>query len=231
MENIAKTRILIVEDEVSLARSIQIVLEHERYEVEIAQNGYEALGKVVDCKWDLILLDLMLPGLDGFEVCRKIRQNHTMPVIILSAKDSTSDKVTGLDIGADDYLTKPFMMEELLARIRVRLRNSLGAKREGNKIIIKDLIIDQQSRQVIREGQQISLSRREFDFLTYLAENAGAVLSREAILNHVWGYDFYGDAKVVDVFIHYLRSKIDEPFTTPLLHTIRGVGYTLREDK
>lgn len=219
-----------VEDELSLARSIQLELNHENYQAEIAQNGYEALGKVSDGKWDLVILDLMLPGLDGFQVCRRIREVSDLPIIMLTALDAIQDKVKGLDLGADDYLTKPFAMEELLARIRARLRQRPGAWREGNKLVIKDLIIRQDTRQVTRGDRYIPLSRREFDLLTYLAENAGTVLNRETLLNHVWGYDFFGDTNVVDVYIRYLRSKIDEPFATPLLHTVRGVGYTLREE-
>jgi two-component system, OmpR family, response regulator ArlR len=224
-------RILLVEDEASLARSIQLELNHENYLAEIAHNGYEALGKFSDDKWDLIVLDLMLPGLNGFEVCQRIRETSDVPIIMLTALDAIRDKVKGFDFGADDYLTKPFAMEELLARIKARLRQRPAARQDGNKVVVNDLVIRRDTRQVTREGQYISLSRREFDLLTYLAENTGTVLSRELILNRVWGYDFYGDTNVVDVYIRYLRSKVDEPFTTPLLHTIRGVGYTLREDK
>jgi DNA-binding response OmpR family regulator len=225
------SRILIVEDEISLARSIQLELGHEGYHAETAQNGYEALGKLSDESFDLIILDLMLPGLDGFQVCQKIREISDVPIIMLTALDAVRDKVKGFDIGADDYLTKPFAMEELLARIKARLRQRPIARQDGNKIVINDLVIRRDTRQVTRAGQYIALSRREFDLLTYLAENSGTVLSRDIILNRVWGYDFYGDTNVVDVYIRYLRAKIDEPFNYPLLHTIRGVGYTLREDQ
>lgn len=224
-------RIFIVEDEVSLARSIQLELEHQGYEVEMAQNGYEALGKISEKSWDLVILDLMLPGLDGFQICHRIRENSDIPIIMLTALDAVRDKVKGFETGADDYLTKPFAMEELLVRIKARLRLRPGARVDGNKLVIKDLIIRRDTRQVTRSGQSISLSRREFDLLAYLAENAGTVLNRELILNQVWGYEFFGDTNVVDVYIRYLRSKIDEPFDIPLLHTIRGVGYTLREEK
>lgn len=231
MDKNKTSRILIVEDEVSLARSIQLELEHEGYQVEIAQNGYEALGKVSEGGRDLIILDLMLPGLDGFQVCQRIRENSDIPIIMLTALDAIKDKVKGFETGADDYLTKPFAMEELLVRLKARLRQRTGARIDGNKLVIKDLIIRRDTRQVTRSGKQVSLSRREFDLLAYLAENAGTVLNRELILNQVWGYEFYGDTNVVDVYIRYLRSKIDEPFDVPLLHTIRGVGYTLREEK
>lgn len=231
MDNKANPRILIVEDEESLARSIQIELNHEGYTAEIAHNGYEALGKATAAPWDLIILDVLLPGLDGFQVCQKVREASDVPIIMLTALDAIPDKVRGLDTGADDYLTKPFAMEELLARVRSRLRQRPGARHEGTKLIVKDLLIHLDTRQVTRGGQPIPLSRREFDLLSFLAENAGTVLSRDAILAHVWGYDFFTDTNVVDVYVSYLRSKIDEPFATPLLHTIRGIGYTLREEK
>jgi DNA-binding response OmpR family regulator len=231
MDDKSALRILLVEDEVSLARSVQLELGHENYQAEIAYNGYEALDKVNAGKWDLIILDLMLPGLNGFEVCQRIRETSDVPIIMLTALDAIRDKVKGFDIGADDYLTKPFAMEEFLARVKARLRQRASPMQEANQVVINDLVIRRDTRQVTREGQYIALSRREFDLLTYLAENTGTVLSRELILNRVWGYDFYGDTNVVDVYIRYLRTKVDEPFTTSLLHTIRGVGYTLREDK
>ncbi|WP_341473761.1 response regulator transcription factor [Desulfofundulus thermobenzoicus] len=226
-----KTRILVVEDETSLARFLQLELNHEGYAVETARNGYEALGRISEGRWDLVLLDLMLPGMDGLEVCRRIREQTDVPIIMLTARDATEDKVKGLDTGADDYITKPFAVEELLARIRAHLRRAGTFRREGNKLIIGDLVICRDTRQVTRAGRFISLTRREFDLLSYLAENAGLVLSRETILDRVWGFDYYGNTNVVDVYIRYLRAKIDEPFPTRLLHTVRGVGYTLREDK
>jgi DNA-binding response OmpR family regulator len=231
MEENARPRILVVEDEASLARFLQLELGHQGYEVATAGNGYEALGRIGDGKWDLVLLDLMLPGLDGLEVCRRIREQTDVPVIMLTARDSISDRVKGLDTGADDYLTKPFAVEELLARIRARLRRFPRASREGDKIVVGDLVIRRDTRQVTRNGRFIPLTRREFDLLACLAENAGLVLSRETILNRVWGYDYYGGTNVVDVYIRYLRAKVDEPFGTRLLHTVRGVGYCLREEK
>ena len=230
MEDTAKPRILVVEDEASLARFLQLELNHEGYRVETAQNGYEALGRISEGRWDLVLLDIMLPGLDGFEVCRRIRKQRNVPIIMLTARDATLDKVKGLDTGADDYVTKPFVIEELLARIRVRLRSLPAARQEGNKLVVGDLVICRDTRQVTRNGQSISLTRREFDLLAYLAENAGLVLGRDTILARVWGYDYYGNNNVVDVYIRYLRAKIDEPFSNRLLHTVRGVGYTLREE-
>lgn len=230
MEDRIKPAILVVEDEASLARFLQLELNHEGYQVETAKNGYEALGMISEGKWDLVLLDLMLPGLDGFEICRRIRKYTDVPVIMLTARDAVSDKIKGLDTGADDYVTKPFLIEELLARIRARLRSIPAARQEGGRIVVGDLVISRQTRQVTRDGQPISLTRREFDLLIYLAENNGLVMSRETILASVWGYDFYGSDNVVDVYIRYLRAKVDEPFSTRLLHTVRGVGYTLREE-
>jgi len=230
MEDTMKSRILVIEDEASLARFLQLELNHEGYQVETAQSGYEALGRISEEKWDLVLLDIMMPGLDGFEVCRRIRKHRNIPIIMLTARDATLDKVDGLDAGADDYVTKPFVIEELLARIRARLRSLPATRQEGNKLVVADLVISRDTHLVTRNGQSISLTRREFDLLAYLAENACLVLSRETILARVWGYDFYGSDNVVDVYIRYLRAKIDEPFTTRLLHTVRGVGYTLREE-
>lgn len=230
MEDIVKSRILVVEDEASLARYLQLELNHEGYQVETSQSGYEALGKINEGKWDLIILDVMMPGLDGFEVCRRIRMHRDVPIIMLTARDATLDKVNGLDAGADDYVTKPFVIEELLARIRARLRSLPAARQQGNKLVVGDLVISRDTHQVTRNGQSITLTKREFDLLAYLAENAGLVLGRETILAHVWGYDYYGNDNVVDVYIRYLRAKIDEPFNVRLLHTVRGVGYTLREE-
>lgn len=230
MNDKVKPRILVVEDEASLARFLQLELNHEGFQVETAQNGYEALGRISEDRWDLVLLDIMIPGLDGFEVCRRIRKRRDVPIIMLTARDATLDKVKGLDTGADDYITKPFVIEELLARIRARLRGLPAARQEGNRLVAGDLVICRDTHQVTRSGQSIPLTKREFDLLAYLAENAGLVLGRETILARVWGYDYYGSDNVVDVYIRYLRAKIDEPFSNRLLHTVRGVGYTLREE-
>ncbi|HHW19041.1 MAG TPA: response regulator transcription factor [Firmicutes bacterium] len=231
MEENVKPRILVVEDEASLARFLQLELNHEGYQVEIARDGYEALARINETGWDLILLDLMLPGLEGFEVCRRVREKSDVPIIMLTARDAMRDKIKGLDMGADDYITKPFAVEELLARIRARLRRAGTQRLNEDKLIVSDLVICRKTRQVTRGGKTIPLTRREFDLLAFLAENAGIVLSRETILNRVWGFDYYGNTNVVDVYIRYLRAKIDEPFPTRLLHTVRGVGYTLREEE
>ncbi|MDA8333870.1 MAG: response regulator transcription factor [Peptococcaceae bacterium] len=225
-----KPSILVVEDESSLARFLQLELDHQGYKVGTAANGFDAVARMAEGKWDLVLLDIMLPGLDGFEVCRRIREFWDVPVIMLTARGDTPDKVKGLDAGADDYLTKPFATDELLARVRARLRRAPVVMRSNRKLFVLGITIDYDTRQVVRDGHNISLSKREFDLLAYLAENTGIVLGRNAILDHVWGYNYYGDTNIVDVYIRYLRSKIDEPFPTKLVQTVRGVGYTLREE-
>lgn len=228
-ETSARPRILIVEDEASLARALQLELEHDGYRAEVVGNGYEAVARASEGGWSLILLDLMLPGLDGLAVCRQVRQRSAVPIIMLTARETIGDKVAGLDAGADDYVAKPFAIEELLARIRARLRQSSPMHRDGERLVVGDLIVSRSTRLVERAGQAITLTRREFDLLAYLAENAGLVLTREAILTHVWGFDYYGETNVVEVYIRYLRAKIDEPFPTKLIQTVRGVGYSLRE--
>jgi len=227
----SRPRILVVEDDASLARFLELELNHQGYETAVAAGGYEAVVKAGESSWDLVILDIMLPGLDGFEVCRRLREHSSVPVIMLTARGTVPDRVKGLDTGADDYLVKPFATEELLARIRACLRRQNVPLQAGRKIVYGDLVVNPDTRQVKRGGRRISLSKKEFDLLVYLLANAGHVLSREAILNHVWGYDYFGGTNVVDVYIRYLRAKIDEPFAVKLLHTVRGVGYTLREEK
>jgi DNA-binding response OmpR family regulator len=231
MSGESRPRILVVEDDESLARFLELELKHQGYETAVATGGYEALVKAMEGNWDLVILDIMLPGLDGFEICRRLRENSSVPVIMLTARGTVPDRVKGLDTGADDYLVKPFATEELLARIRACLRRQNVPLQACRKIVYGDLTVNLDTRQVERGGRKITLSKKEFDLLVYLLANAGHVLSREAILNHVWGYDYFGDTNVVDVYIRYLRAKIDEPFATRLLHTVRGVGYTLREEK
>lgn len=225
-------RILIVEDEEKIARVIQLELEFEGYTSEVANTGLGGLTKFREGQWDLVLLDVMLPELNGMEVLRRIRmQNETVPVILLTARDSVVDKVNGLDQGANDYITKPFQIEELLARIRVclRLSQTMMKKEESSSLQIGDLRLDEKTREVIRAEKQIELTPREFDLLLFLIQNCNQVLNREQILTNVWGYDYYGDTNVVDVYIRYLRKKIDRDFDSPLIHTVRGVGYMMKE--
>ncbi|AWX58354.1 DNA-binding response regulator [Brevibacillus brevis] len=224
-------RILIVEDEEKIARVIQLELEYEGYESEIAKTGLEALEQYNQGGWNLILLDVLLPGLSGIEVLRRIRvKDSATPVILLTARNAVVDKVNGLDQGANDYITKPFEIEELLARIRSCLRLSQMTKKveASSKVEVSDLSLDEKSREVTRGSSQIELTPREFDLLLYLMQNKNQVLNREQILTHVWGFDYFGDTNVVDVYIRYLRKKVDQGYETPLLHTVRGVGYMLK---
>ncbi|KAA5807195.1 MULTISPECIES: response regulator transcription factor [Thermoanaerobacterium] len=221
--------ILIIEDEKKIARFLQIELEHEGYNIAIEYSGNEGLRRALDGNYDLIILDLMLPGMDGFSVLKEIRKKSSIPVIILSAKDEIKDKVMGLDIGADDYLTKPFSIEELMARIRNALRRNIKANTK--KISYDGITMDLSTYEVLRDGQKIELTKKEFDLLKYLIINAEIVLTRENILENVWGYNYIGETNIVDVYIRYLRSKIDEPFSNKLIQTIRGVGYSLRKEK
>lgn len=225
MENF---KILIVEDEKQMSMFIEMELKHEGYKVDVSHDGIDALKKVEESKYDLILLDIMLPGLNGIEVCRKIRQYYNMPIIMLTAKSDISDKVKGLDIGANDYMTKPFAIEELLARIRVTQRNNLEQYKH-NEIKFKDIVMNNNTHQVLRNGKKIDLTKKEYDLLEILLINKNIVLTREQLIEKIWGYDYEGDTNVVDVFIRYLRSKIDDDFEDKLITTVRGVGYVINE--
>ncbi|NNG65895.1 response regulator transcription factor [Caldanaerobacter subterraneus] len=223
-----KEKILIVEDERQIARFLQLEFEHEGYEVKIVYDGTSGVKEALEGDYDLVLLDIMLPGMDGYEVLKKIRENSDIPVIMLTAKYEVKDKVRGLDIGADDYVTKPFSIEELFARVRAALRKrNPSVKRDVLRFA--DIVMDLTTHEVRRQGVKIDLTKKEFDLLEFLMRNANIALSREKILQSVWGYDYYGDTNVVDVYIRYLRSKIDDPFDRKLIHTIRGVGYSLRD--
>jgi len=226
-----KTRILVIEDEVKIARFLELELTHEGYEVELAHEGREGYEKAVSGKADLIILDLMLPGLSGIEICRRVRRESDIPIIMLTAKDDVSDKVMGLDSGADDYMTKSFAIEELLARIRVILKRRGKKEDQNNRITAGPVILYKDEHRVTCQGADISLSKKEFELLKYLMENKGIVLSREKILDHVWGYDYYGDTNVTDVYIKYLRNKIDQKYNIVLIHTVRGVGYLLKYEE
>ncbi|UTR12834.1 response regulator transcription factor [Evansella sp. LMS18] len=227
-------RILIVEDEENIARVVKLELEYEGYETDILEDGLAAWQALQEKSWDLILLDVMMPKLSGIEVLRRMRAaGNETPVIMLTARDAVVDKVTGLDQGANDYVTKPFEIEELLARIRASLRFSITRKavdaEDDNKAAFLDLSVDTKTREVTRGETSIELTPREYDLLLYLLDHPNQVLTREQLLNHVWGFDYYGDTNVVDVYIRYLRQKVDKPFSTPLIHTVRGVGYVLKE--
>ncbi|NLW09835.1 MAG: response regulator transcription factor [Firmicutes bacterium] len=223
-------RILIIEDEEKIARFIELELEFEGYEVEKALDGREGLALAQACPFDLILLDIMLPGLNGIEVLRRIRLFSDVPVILLTARDTVVDKVTGLDSGADDYITKPFAIEELLARIRVALRKKRAAAPPSTILEAGIIRLDPVRREVWAGEHQLELTKKEFDLLQFLMENKNIVMKREVLLERVWGYDFEGETNVVDVYIRYLRAKIEEPFDIKLIHTVRGVGYVIKDE-
>ncbi|MFT8313334.1 MAG: response regulator transcription factor [Clostridium sp.] len=222
-------KILIVEDEKQMAMFIEMELIHEGYEANVSHNGIDAIKKIEKNGYDLILLDIMLPGLNGMEVCKEIRCNYNIPIIMVTAKSDINDKVKGLDIGANDYITKPFAIEELLARIRVIERNNIPSCKY-NEIKFKDIIINNSTHQVLRSGRKIDLTKKEYDLLETLLINKNIVLTREQLIEKIWGYDYEGDTNVVDVFIRYLRGKIDDDFEDKLITTVRGVGYVINEN-
>ena len=223
-------RILIAEDEKSLNRIMAKQLKASGYSVDCAFNGEEAYELISMTDYDAAVFDVMMPKIDGFSLLKKIRkEGNSLPVLFLTARDSIEDRVEGLDIGADDYLVKPFAFEELLARIRVLIRKNSVSK--SNVITVADLTVDISSRKVTKCGKDISLSAKEYELLQYLAVNNGIVLSREKIEDHIWNYDYEGGTNVVDVYIRYLRKKIDDGFDKKLIHTVRGMGYVLREEK
>ena len=228
MEGSAK--IFIVEDEKHIARFIQINLEKAGYKTAIEGNGRRAYERIVQEKYDLVLLDVMLPEMDGMEICKKVREVSDVPIIMLTARDEIKDKVEGLDLGADDYMTKPFDSEELLARIRgILRRRSESRQREENHYVIGDMVLYPDRYEVKVGGEPVELTRKEYDLLMYLVENKNHVLSRDQILQTVWGYDYFGNTNVVDVYISYLRTKIDDRFGQKYIYTTRGVGYVVRD--
>jgi len=224
-----KKDILIIEDERAIVRILELEMTYEGYTFDSAYDGKEGLEKFHGSQYGLILLDLMLPEVSGMEVCRKIRKISMVPIIMLTARRDITDKVTGLDLGADDYITKPFEMEELLARIRAGLRHSQIRMTESKQLELSDLTINLLTREVLKQEDSIDLTKTEYDLLEYLMLNKGLVLTRDQIIEQVWGYDFQGDTNILDVYIRYLRSKIDYPYGSKLIQTIRGVGYTLRD--
>lgn len=223
-------RILIVEDEEKLARFVELELMHEGYAVDKAFDGRDGLGMAEANDYDLLLLDIMLPGLSGLELLRRLRRTKQTPVIMVTARDQVTDKVTGLDMGADDYITKPFEIEELLARIRVALRKRGGAQPDAAEVLRSGALTLDPARHEVRYGETpVQLTLREFALLQTLMENRSIVLSRERLLDVAWGYEYVGETNVVDVYIRYLRAKIDDVFGVKLIHTVRGVGYVFRD--
>lgn len=226
-------KILIVEDEQKIARFLEMELRHEGFTAAKEENGLQALDRIVQDDYDLVLLDIMLPGMDGITICRRVRElGINVPIIMLTAKDSIEDKVQGLDIGADDYVTKPFAMQELLARIRaaLRKRQADAGKAVRQEIVCGAIKIYPELYQVQVNNVSIELTRKEYELLFYLVSNRNHVMSREQILQSVWGYDYLGDTNVVDVYIRYLRTKIDNPFGYKQLQTVRGVGYVIKDE-
>jgi DNA-binding response OmpR family regulator len=220
-----KYKILLVEDDTQITRVLKLELEHEGYEVDTAADGLSGLEKALK-EPDLVVLDLMLPKLDGLEVASRLRAKSRVPIIMLTAKDRIPDRVAGLDRGADDYVVKPFSIEELLARIRARLRDR---DPQANVLTTKDLVMDRDRHEVTRAGTLIHLTAKEYALLEYLLLHRNKVHSRDELFNGVWGSDFLGDSNLIDVYIRYLRGKIDDPYADKLIQTVRGVGYALKE--
>lgn len=225
-------KILLVEDEEKIARFVELELKHEGYDVEKAFNGRDGLELAESGTFDLVLLDVMLPELNGLEVLRRLRKSSEIPVIMLTARDAVMDKVSGLDAGADDYITKPFAIEELLARVRVALkkRGAGDVENASHTLEVKGIVLDEDRHEVTYQGQEIELTHREYELLKTLMVNKNIVLDREKLLNQVCGYQYAGETNVIDVYIRYLRSKIDDRFGIKLIHTVRGVGYVIKED-
>jgi DNA-binding response OmpR family regulator len=219
-------RVLVVEDEVKMVRAVRRGLEQEGYAVDSASDGDEGLYLATENAYDAIVLDVMLPGIDGFEVCRRLRaERRWAPVLMLTARDTVADRIEGLDVGADDYLVKPFAFGELLARLRALIRR--GAVERPAVLRAGDVILDPAAHAVTRSGRQVELSAREFALLEFLMRHPGEVVSRTAILEHVWDYSYDGMSNVVDVYVGYLRRKLEQPFGRTLIRTVRGVGYVL----
>ncbi len=218
-------RVLVVEDDAQILRVLRLELEHDGYVVETAADGLAGLEKALK-EPDLVILDVMLPKMDGLEVCARVRAKSRVPIIMLTAKDRIADRIGGLDGGADDYLTKPFSVEELLARVRARLRERHP---QSSILAVKDLVMDRDRHEVTRAGNRVTLTAKEYALLEYLLLHRNKVHTRDELFNGVWGSDFLGDSNLIDVYIRYLRGKVDDGFDDKLIGTVRGVGYTLRE--
>ena len=218
-------KILLVEDEENIALFVKMELEYEGYKVEVCDDGIKGLEFSIENEYDLILLDLMLPKLNGLEVCRRLRKVKNTPIIMLTARDDVMDKVTGFQTGADDYVSKPFAIEELLARIEALLRRVNANKPIANKLEFNDISIDMDARIVIQDGEEINLTTKEYELLVELMKNKNKVLSRDTLLENIWGYDYEAETNVVDVYIRHLRSKLKND---GYIQTVRGIGYVIR---
>lgn len=222
------SRVLVVEDEAKLAQFIELELKYEGYDVSVVNDGLEGLTQAREAEPDIVILDWMLPGISGLEICRRLRlTGNKVPIILLTAKDGVEDRVAGLDAGADDYVVKPFSVEELLARVRAHLRRN----QEDNPDLLEfsDLRLNRSTREVFRGSRSIDLTAKEFDLLEYLLSHPRQVLTRDQILERVWGYDFMGDSNIIEVYVRYLRLKLEAEEEKRLIQTVRGVGYVLRE--
>ncbi len=225
------SKILIVEDEEKIARFVELELKHEGYEVTKANDGRQGLTLAESGDFDLLLLDIMLPGINGIEILRRVRKNSDVPIIMLTARDAVMDKVSGLDMGADDYITKPFAIEELLARIRVTLRKRSSADNQEHEVIhCKGITLDSERFKVTYNGIPIELTAKEFALLQTLMRNKNIVMSRNTLLENIWGYNYIGETNTVDVYVRYLRQKIDEKFGIKVITTVRGVGYVIKDE-
>lgn len=222
-------KILLVEDDTKIARFVELELTHEGYEVEKAFDGRQGLELAESGSFDLVLLDIMLPGLNGLEVLRRLRRSSDMPVIMLTARDAVMDKVSGLDSGADDYITKPFAIEELLARIRVAFKKR-GGQKQTRKFTVKGVTMDTDRHEVTYNGEIVELNHREYELVRILMENKNIVLNRERLLDSVCGYDYMGETNIIDVYVRHIRSKLDDRFGIKFITTVRGVGYAVKED-
>lgn len=223
-----KERILVIDDDEAITIALRRALSFEGYVVDVALDGEDGLRRARDNAPDLVILDILMPGLDGLEVCRRLRHGDDTPILMLTARDDVADRVRGLDAGADDYLVKPFATDELLARVRALLRRREPRDRQA-VLRFADLTVETLTRQVFRGGREIQLSAKEFDLLCYFARHPRQVLTREQLLDAVWGYQFDGETNVVDVYVGYLRQKLEASNQSRLLHTVRGVGFVLRE--
>lgn len=223
-----KERILVIDDDEAITTALRRALAFEGYTVDVAFDGEDGLRQVRDAAPDLVILDILMPGIDGFEVCRRLRAGDDVPILMLTARDEVADRVRGLDEGADDYLVKPFVPDELLARVRALLRRR-EPREHGAVLRFADLLVDTRTRQVFRGEREILVSAKEFDLLAYFARHPRQVLTREQLLDAVWGYEFDGESNVVDVYVGYLRQKLEADNEPRLIHTIRGVGFALRE--
>jgi two-component system OmpR family response regulator len=223
---VAEARVLVVDDEPAITELVGMALRYEGFVVSAAATGHEALARAAEFEPDLVVLDIMLPDLTGLEVCRRLRRAGDVPIVFLTARDATEDKVSGLIVGGDDYVTKPFSVDELVARIRAVLRRTRGGG-TSSRLDYADLVLDEDAHEATRHGEPLDLTPTEFKLLRFLLFNAGRVLSKAQILDHVWRYDFGGNENIVEAYISYLRKKVDR-HSPPLIHTIRGVGYSLR---